>query len=263
MKNFDRLAMFCRRKLPTILAIVSAVTEGFALYFTGAATVKSVRKYDELKSAGVKITPKVIAKKFVPYYIPAIGFAATSLSCNIASNTIHVRRNRALTLTATSAMETLRSFKSKTEEVVGPQKMQEIEGECAKNAKLIRGVSYFADEVIRVYDNFTGIKFETTTGKLMDAETEVNRQINSPCMGPCRAPLKDFYRWMGVDATKIKSSIGACDYVWDQQAMIIGWELSFVDFYHEQLKDNDGTPLIILRYFPEPELEGNIPSYYE
>lgn len=257
----NKLVMFCRKRLPTILTIVSTISGAAALYFTGRATVKAVRKYDRLKADGVGMTPKVIVKQFVPYYIPAIGFATSSMLCDIGCNTIHVKRNRALTLAATSAMETLRDFKTKTKEIVGEERVKEIETAQARDTKLIRGISYFANEVIRVYDNFTGFKFETTSQKLMDAETEVNRHINNICWGNCQTELRDFYRWMGIDASKIKSSL-ACNYVWNQDHMIGNWDLSFVDFYHEQVQDNDGTPLIILRYYPEPESESVIKAQY-
>ena len=257
----NKIAMYCKRKLPAILAITSALSSLAALYFTGRATAKAVREYDALKNEGVKLEQKEIIKKFVPYYIPAIGFATASIACNVAGNVIHVKHNRALSLAATSAMETLQDFKRKARTIAGDDKVNLIEEQRAKEAALVERVS--SSSKVRVYDEFTGVKFETTWEKLKDAEAEVNRQINSVCWGKCEAELKDFYRLLGIDLS-IAKPIFNDNYIWHQEYMIEMWELSYIDFFDkETAMDEDGTEIVMLRYFPEPEPDLKIRTYYD
>ena len=243
----------CKKHLPTICVVVSALSGAAALYFTGRATVKAVRKYDKLKAEDAAITPKVIIKQFVPYYIPAIGFGAVSLACNIAGNKIHANRNRVLSIAAVSAAETLKDFKYKTKELVGEDTVKEIENKQALDAKVIGAKGLF-DEMIRVYDVATGIKIETTYKKLYEAEAEVNARLSDSVWANLSMTLRDFYRFLGIDEKDVRDLYFG-DRIWDVSYMFENWESNWVTFTHEEMYDRDGTPMVILRYSPEPEYD--------
>lgn len=258
----NKLMIFVRRNLPTILTITGALSGAASLYFTGVGTVKAVRKYDKLKEEGVEITPKVIVKHIVPYYIPAIGFAGTSLGCSITANTIHKKRNKALTLAAIGAMESLRDFKEKTIEVAGEEVEKKIEEKRAQETELTESPTSYLGKKIRVYDDFTRMKFETTWENLKDAEDDVNRTLHNPWMGMTRVELRKFYKDLGVDLSKSKA-ISAENHAWDEEYLAINWEMTYVDFYDkETFVDNDGVETILLRYFPEPEPQHEIDEYF-
>lgn len=257
----NKLLIACKKRLPTICLVVSAISGAAALYFTGRATVKAVRKYDELKENGVEITPKVIAKNIVPYYIPALGFASTSLALNITGNTIHANRNRVLSLAAASAVETLKDFKEKSLEVIGEEKVKEIETEQAKDAKIISGKVDF-DDRIRVYDVSNRVKIETTYKKLYEAESEVNLQLSDSSWSKQRVSLGDFYRYLGLEEKKVRDLVRS-NMIWDSCYMIENFETNWVSFSHEEVYDKDGTLMVMLRYFIEPEFEHVIDASYE
>lgn len=251
--NYKKAVLFFRKRLPTILTIVGALSGGAALFFTGKATVKAVRKYDELKKEGIEITPKVVIKHFVPYYIPAIGFAVGSLGCNISSDRIHAKRNRVLTLAATTAIESLRDFKQKAFDVIGEEGVRKIEKEQAKDAPVLKTDNYI-DSAIRVYDIENGFKFETTYQALYEAESLVNRELAYNGFSKGIFYLRDFYKILGVCETKL-ANLTFAERKWDEYYMQEEWETNWVTFTHEELFDKDGMPMVILRYSPYPEYQ--------
>lgn len=257
----NKLLMACKKNLPTLLTIASVLSGAAALYFTGKGTIKAVRKYDALKESGADITPKVIFQQVVPYYIPAIGFAVTSFGCNIAGNTIHVKRNRALSLAAVSAIESLRDFKQKTLEVAGEEAVKQIEEKRGKETNLVEHPIELLGKKIRVYDDFTRMKFETTWERLKDAEDNLNRTLNNPCWGVTRMELKEFYRELGVDLSREKK-VSAFNYIWDEYYISVNYEMSHVDFYDKDaFVDEDGIETVLLRYFPTPEEEHELAEW--
>lgn len=253
------LTKFIKRRSPTICVVFSAIAGAAALYFTGRGTVKAVRKYDQLKEEGVEITPKVVVKKLVPCYIPAIGLATTSLALSITGNTIHAKRNRALSLAAVGAAESLRSFKEKAKEVLGEDKVREVEAEQAKEAKAIK-TDIHGDPAIRVYDIETGFKIETTYKRLHEAETFVNENLSQSGWTKGTADLRTFYRYLGIDERRIK---GVPNHIWDASYMYDNFETNWVKFYHEELSDKDGSMVVMLRYSPQPESEFTIDEYFK
>ncbi len=256
-----KLVTTCKKRLPTICLVASAISGAAALYFTGKATVKAVRKYDELKASGVEITPNVILKQLVPYYIPAIGFGVTSLTCSIAGNTIHANRNRVLSLAATSAAETLRDFKEKSKEVIGEDKVKEVEQELAKETKLIPS-QVALDSPIRVYDINNRIKFETTYKKLYDAESIINECLSNHPWTNGEVNLKKFYRYLGIEEKNV-SNWTFSEKIWDADFIAEMWETNWISFRHEEVYDKDGTLMVMLSYCPEPLYQHEIETMYE
>lgn len=247
--NKQKLLVTCKKRLPTICVILSAVTGAASLYFTGKATIKAVRKYDELKKENPDVDKKVVLKAVVPFYIPAAGFAATSLTFSIAGNTISAKRNRALALAAVSAQEALRDFKSKAKEVIGEEKVKEVEQKQAQDAKLIS--SKVPDADIVVYDVLTGFKTDTTLKTLYEAEATVNEALSESGWTRSWINLEEFYQRLGVSKNITKLPWEAT-HRWDAFHMMENYETNWVEFDHEEAFDTDGTPMILLRYFPEP-----------
>ena len=249
----NKLLMVCKNKLPTICTAVSVASGLAALYFTGKATVKAVRKYDALKESGIELNKKEMFRQIVPYYIPAIGFATTSIACSIASNTIHAKRNRILTLAAASAFETLKEFKSEAKELIGEEKVQEIEKRQTINSERI--AANVAGDVIRVLDIDNNVRIDTTREKLHEAENYVNSSLSYSGWAKGRVSLKDFYRHLGIDEKRIKH-LACSEKIWDVEHLQMEWETNWVTFDREEgAYDSDGVPLIFLRYCPEPKYE--------
>ena len=239
-----------KKNLPTILTWTGAISTVGALCLTSRATVKAVRVYDQLKDENNKVDKKVFIKKVIPYYIPAAGFAASSIVCTFSSNHINLKRQRVLSGALFASNEALSAFKKKVEEKIGKEETKQIVEECKKETNERKAIPYLSEEIIRVHDAFMNYTFETTMTKLIDAETEVNRQLNNPAWSIGIVPYDRFYSWM-----KAKPPKGSDLYVWECYEMQCGYESSWIDFYHEDTVDSNGNRLIILRFTIEPELD--------
>lgn len=239
-----------KKNLPTILTWTGAISTVGALYLTSRATVKAVRVYDQLKDENNKVDKKVFIKKVIPYYIPAAGFAASSIVCTFSSNHINLKRQRVLSGALFAGNEALSAFKKKIEEKVGEEETKQITDECKKELKEKKAITYITDEVIKVRDEFMNYTFETTMSRLIDAENEVNCQLNNPAWGSGIVPYDAFYSWM-----KVKPPKGADLYVWETYEMQCGWERSWISFVHEDTVDADGHRLIIFGFDIEPDMD--------
>lgn len=238
-----------KKNLPTILTWTSAISTAGALYFTGKATVKAVRVYDELKK-GDEIDKKEFVKRVVPYYIPAAGFAASSIVCTFSSNHVNLKRQRVLSGALFASNEALSAFKKKVEEKIGKEETKQLTEECKKETNERKALPYLSEEIIRVHDPFMNYTFETTMTNLIDAETNVNRILNNPAWSLGIVPYDVFYSWMKVTPPR-----GAELYTWHCYEMAIGFESSWVDFYHEDTVDADGRRLIIFHFTIDPEMD--------
>lgn len=241
-----------KKNLPTILTWTSAISTAGALYFTGKATVKAVRVYDQLKGDNNEVDKKELVKRVIPYYIPAAGFAASSIACTFSSNHINLKRQRVLSGALFASNEALSAFKKKVEEKIGKEETKQITDECKKEITEKKAITYITDEVIKIRDSFMNYTFETTMTRLIDAENEVNCQLNNPAWGSGIVPYDTFYSWM-----KVKPPKSADLYVWESYEMQCGWERSWVNFYHEDTVDPDGRRLIILSFDIEPDLDAS------
>lgn len=241
-----------KKNLPTILTWTSAISTVGALYFTGKATVKAVRTYDELKKENKDISKKEILKAVGPYYIPAAGFAAASVACSFSSNHINLKRQQILAGALFASNEALQAFRKKVTEKIGEDEVKQITKEQAQEAPLVESKRHIPGEKVVVYDDFLQYKFETTFEKLNDAEFEVNRRLNNNdcyiCTG--NVPYEEFYRWMDVRPPKT-----AYAYSWNSSDMWDLYNTAWVDFYQVDTVDSDGRRMIILRYNFEPMMK--------
>lgn len=239
-----------KKNLPTILTWTGAISTVGALCLTSRATVKAVRVYDQLKDENNKVDKKVFIKKVIPYYIPAAGFAASSIVCTFSSNHINLKRQRVLSGALFASNEALSAFKKKVEEKIGKEETKQITEECKREINDRKAVTYLSDEIIKVYDSFMNYTFETTMTNLIDAETNVNRILNNPAWSLGIVPYDVFYSWLKVTPPK-----GAELYTWHEYEMSTGYECTWVDFYHEDTFDSDGNRLIKLYFTIDPELD--------
>lgn len=247
-----KLYLICnlfKKNLPTILTWTGAISTAGALYYTGKATVKAVRVYDELKK-GDELDKKEFVKTVGPYYVPAVILAASSIGCGFSSNHINLKRQRMLSGALFASNEALSVVKRKIEDKIGKEEAKQLTEECRKELDARKVPTYLSEEVIRVHDAFMNYTFETTMTRLIDAETEVNRQLNNPAWSIGIVPYDRFYSWM-----KAKPPKGSNLYVWECYDMQCGYESSWIDFYHEDTVDADGHRLIILRFTIEPEMD--------
>lgn len=251
-KSLNTLSKWVRKNLPTILTWASAVATAGALYYTGKATVKAVRTYDELKQENPQVSKKEVVKAVIPYYIPAAGFAATSIACSFGSNHINAKRQRVLAGALMMSNEALQSFKKKVEEKLEPKKLEEITQEQAQEKHAQSTAVLDPQDRITVFDKFTHFKFETTYSQLSNAMFEVNRRLNHNdgfyCGGS--VPYSDFYRWMGVNVPEPFRA-----YSWDTVLMHDEFDTSWVDFFMKDMQDVNGLPITILEYSINPTID--------
>lgn len=252
-RKMQRFKKFTKKNLPTILTWVSAITTAGSLVCTGVATVKAVRKYDEIKKENKDAGKKEILKAVVPYYIPAAGFAAGAITCTFASNHINLKRQRILSGALLASTEAFQAFRKKVSEKMGEEKVKEIEDEQAKEAKVVKAPTVNQNEKITVYDEFAHYKFETTRQRLNDACYEVNRRLNHYDGGYlCRGevPYAEFYRFLGVKAPERMKA-----YIWDSSTMFDDFDTGWVDFFFADSTDINDLPIVVMRYSIQPTVQ--------
>ena len=238
-----------RRNAPTIATIGSVIATGVALYLTGKATFKAVNAVNEMKKNEEQPTTKQILKKVVPYYIPAGIAAVTAVTLSITSNTIHVKRERMLSAALLASNEALTMFREKLTEKVSGETVKQITELPMEEKEVDRKPMIEPNDYIWIYDEFSGYKFRTTYGKLLEAEKEVNRRLNNNDRYTCKGYVDydDFFKMMDVQPTMYIRN-----FCWDSSDTWDLWDTAWIDFYHEETQTPDGCRMIILRYSIDP-----------
>lgn len=251
--KLNSVKRFGRRNAPTLTMIGSILAGFLSLGFTIDATIKATREVDEMRANGEEPTKKEILKKVAHHYIPAGLTAASAVTLAITSDSMHVKREKALSAALVASSEAYQVFRKKVEEKVGAEEVKQIQEEQKKEQ--IEAAD--PNEVITVWDEFIGYSFNTTLAKLLEAELEVNRRLNSHNSGNVcngEVSLNEFYRLAGAKA--LRSAEG---YSWNSWDMLNRVESSWIDFTHVIQKVVKGVgnsdKFYILYYSDEPRTE--------
>ena len=98
-------------------------------------------------------------------------------------------------------------------------------------------------EITRIfYDSYSGRYFETSIGKVIQAEYHLNR--NFMLCGV--VSLNDFYEFLGLEKTDIGYEVGWSNYNGD-----IYW----IDFNHVKTELDDGTEVFVIDMVFDPTVE--------
>lgn len=128
-KSSRTLRTFAAKYFPEILAGVGISGFLSSIVSTISATSKAKDKIrEETEKKGEPLTKKEIFKHTWKYYIPTAVLAGGGAACIVGADTIHYKRNIALATLCTVADTTLADYKEEVGKVLGPKKMEEVEG---------------------------------------------------------------------------------------------------------------------------------------
>lgn len=203
---------------------------------------------DRIKKAetekGETLTVVEKAKIATPVYAPAIGIGVTTIGC-VVGMTVLDRRSQASLASAYGLVSTgFSRYKGKVKELFGEEAHQKvvdsITKETVKDTEVLAyglggatSLEFGVDEEIRLfYDTFSDRYFETTIGKVLQAEMHLNRNF---CIGG-EVALNEFYEFLGLEHIDGGDDIG-----WTIQD-----ELYFIDFDHHSMTLEDGLQCCVI-----------------
>lgn len=222
----------------TVLTIGGVVGTG---YLTAKATVKAVRKADEMKDAPKKEIVKAVWK----YYIPPAAAAFGTASCIVGAHIWNKREQTALAAGQIAIAQSFGQYRRKLTEMYGEDVGRTVEEailvEKAKNIDICGGGIYGScyldvpnEETPMIFeDELSGRRFESTLSKVIEAEYHLNR--NFVLDGD--VSYSKYLEFLGLEHSEEDSDIG--------------WTMDdgfyWIDFNHKMFSDKDSTIICQIR----------------
>lgn len=217
------------------LGITGFITAGI---MTVPATLKAKdhvdQKEDELDR---ELTKKEIIKVSVPYYIPPVGIAIASTACVIGSHSIDMRRNAALATAYSITKTSLEEWQNKTEEIVGPEKTEEIREKIDEDTLSKNPVG---DDVILTnggnhlcFDTYTGRYFRSDANAIKHAENIINRVM----IDEMSVSLNTFYEELGLPPVRMGDDLG-----WSME------DQRYVEAHISSKVSDKGEPCLVISF---------------
>lgn len=222
----------------TVLTIGGVVGTG---YLTAKATVKAVRKADEMKDA----PKKEIAKAVWKYYIPPAAAAFGTASCIVGAHIWNKREQTALAAGQIAIAQSFGQYRKKLTEMYGEDVGRTVEEailvEKAKKIDICGGGIYGGcyldvpnEETPMIFeDELSGRRFESTLSKVIEAEYHLNR--NFVLEGA--ASYGEYLNFLGLAYSEEDTDIG-----WS-----IDDEFYWIDFDHKIFQDENNTMICKIR----------------
>lgn len=239
-----------RKALPTALAVLASVGVGATAYSSGKAAVRAHKELERLHKdeSDKKEQFKLVWK----YYIPTAAIGVGTIICIFGSNTCN-RRNQASLASAYALVErAYKEYTDKVKELYGMEThnsiLDSIAREKAKDVPLygesfcgLNSLDFEVDEELRLfYDSFSGRYFESTIGRVLQAEYHLNRNFT---LGGA-VTLNDYFGFLGLEQTEEGDVLAWSPYNCDG----IAW----LDFNHhkEMLDDTLECCVIDMVFIP-------------
>lgn len=235
-----------KKATPTILTCVSTV----GVVATAVLAVKATPKAVDAARADSRYnhdgdpyaaTKMEVVKSCWKFYIPAAVTGAATITCIVGANLLSRRQQASLASAYTLMEQQYRAYRNKVKEICGQEThdriMRELAAEKVDDDHIITAAGGFyssdldfegaSEEKRLFFDRFSERYFESTIGKVLQAEYHINRNLT--LRGD--VSLNEFYDFLGIP--KIDGG--------DQ----IGWfidddEIYWIDFNHPQMQVDDG-----------------------
>ncbi len=244
-KLCQKVSHALKKASPTILTCIGAV----GVVATTVLAVKATPKALELVKADSRknhdgdphaATKAEVVKSCWKCYIPAAVTGTATIACIFGANVLNKRQQASLASAYALVSRQYGDYKRKVKEIAGEevhkQVMKSLAVEKAKDVPIVSDgfVGYSsldfedANEETRLfYDSFSERYFESTIGKVLQAEYHLNRNF----MFGGYISLNEFYKFLGLEETELGAAVG-----WNSCNGDIFW----IDFNHSKAMVDDG-----------------------
>lgn len=232
-----------KKASPTILTCVGAVGIIATSVLTAKATPKALECIKEAKESknGEELTAFETVKACAPCYIPAAVTGIAAIGCVFGANILNKRQQASLASAYALLNRSYNDYKNKLKELYGQEAHDRIIKELAVEKTdpnhyiQARGGFYIStldfegatEEKRLFYDRLSERYFESTIGKVLQAEYHLNRNLS--LRGD--VTLNDFYSFLGIDPVPEGNCVGW--YIDDE-------EIYWIDFNHPYMPIDDG-----------------------
>jgi hypothetical protein len=221
---------------PLILTAVGVAGTITTAVFTGRASLKAARLLDA--NSDRELTTREKVELTWTLYIPAVATGVITVASIITSNRVGTRRAAAMAAAYSLSEKAFSEYKEKIVERMGTAKEQAVRDEIAQD-RIDRSPS---KEIIIIgtgkvlcHDAITGRYFESDMEALRKAQNDLNVVI----LNNQYATLHEFYKLLGLPATKYSSEVG-----WNSSELC--------DLRFSTVMSEDGRPCISIDYSPFP-----------
>lgn len=243
MSNFvHRSQRFIKRNASTILTCVGGAGVIATSIMAVKATPKAIHHLElakEEKGEELTVTETVlVAGRF---YIPSVLVGASTIACIFGANALNKRQQASLMSAYALLNSSYTDYKNKVKEMLGEEGHAEVRNAIAKDKYEESDISVSADKEL-FYDEFVGEYFESTMIDVLNAEYNLNRDIQLKGW----YALDDFYNELGIDYDD-GGVLG-----WSEGGNFARYWQSWVDFSHTKAVLDDGLECTIITMWGEP-----------
>lgn len=201
---FKNVKPFIIKHEPEILMTSGLAGMVFSTIWAIKSTVKAVRLVDEKKKElnVEKLSKKEIIKVTWKCYLPVGISMVASVPCLIAGNRVSNKRNVALAFAANTAEAALQEYQSKTKEIIGDKKEQQIHEAISKEAvkkNPVNNVVVTGDGDSLFLEPITGRYFKSNWNKIQQMANELNADALGGRFDTIT--LSDWFEALGLEPT--------------------------------------------------------------
>lgn len=234
MRSYYLVKKIIEDNAPLILssvAVVGTVTTGYL------ATKAGWRSGEALKDDVFERTTADKIKQVAPYFLPAAGAGAATITCIVFSHKISAGRIAAMAAAYSLSENRLKEYKAKIEEKLGIEKKEEIEEELIHERLRSTPVPtfVFGNNDILCFDAHSGRYFKSSQSEILKAVNDTNFEV----LNSNYATLEFFWDLIGLPPTAYSDEFG-----WSASeplSLMFGAQL-----------DGDDTPALVIKYSVEP-----------
>lgn len=208
-----------KKNTPTILTVFGLFEMGMCVYYTyeKAADIKElIVDYKMARDNGNPVPAKTVIKTAAPVVGPIAIHGLTAATAFIASNRISTKRLAAVTAAYSITATDLKELKNKVNEIVEPEKVEQIKKEVAQSSQsrsdASRNVNYIhetGDGDVLFYDKFSGRYFKSNPDHLRKTIVDLDYKLFSETY----LTLNDFYDAIGLPHVDL-----GYDFGWDMSS---------------------------------------------
>ena len=230
--------LFLKKNASTILTSVGAVGVVATSVTAVKATPKALRLLEKAKEEkGDDLTKWETIRVAGPTYIPTVSIGLATVLCIFGANVVNQRQQASLISAYALLDQKYKGYKKKVAELYGDEAAKEVRDEMAKDQYKEEDIQDEDDGKQLFYDEYSRRYFRATNETVLSAEYAINKILAEDC----GATLNEFYDLLGIDSVDYGDEVG-----WSSSQMFEMYWSSWIDFYHERVKFDDGLECWII-----------------